>query len=131
MTGALVALLLAGGMSLFDALIHAFGTLATGGFSDYSASIAAFGSLYIEVVITVFMLMSGINFTLHYRLLARGQPGPLLRSPEVRMYLALASVTGEALRSGLHVAVPDDNETQGGGCPVKPPTTLDSTSIPV
>lgn len=62
-------LLMGGGMSFFDAVCHAFATIATGGFSTKNASIAAFHSAYIEWVITVFMLLSGTNFTLHFALL--------------------------------------------------------------
>lgn len=57
--------LMLGGMNLYDALCHSFGTIATGGFSTKNASIAAY-SPYIQYVITFFMLLSGINFTLHY-----------------------------------------------------------------
>ncbi|WP_029895208.1 TrkH family potassium uptake protein [Desulfohalovibrio reitneri] len=82
------ALLLLGGMSLFDALCHTFGTMATGGFSTRNASIAAFDSAYIQYVITLFMLLAGINFSLHYRLL-RGKPLALWRDPECRTFLGL------------------------------------------
>ena len=66
-------LLLLGGMNLFDALCHTFGTVATGGFSTKNASIAHFDSLYIEAVIVFFMFVAGTNFNLHYKLL-RGEP---------------------------------------------------------
>jgi len=56
------SLLFAGGMSLFDAFTHTFGTLATGGFSTRSASVGAFTSPFIHIVITVFMVLSGMNF---------------------------------------------------------------------
>lgn len=71
MTGLEIALLMLGGMSLFDAVNHAFATLATGGFSTRNASIAAFNSAYIEWVVAVFMILSGINFALYYRLVTR------------------------------------------------------------
>lgn len=64
MTGALILLLMFGGMSLFDSVCHAFTTTSTGGFSTRQDSIAAFNSPYIEYVITIFMFLSGINFTL-------------------------------------------------------------------
>ena len=57
--------LLFGGMSLFDALCHAFGTMATGGFSTQNASVANY-SPYIQYVIIAFMFLAGTNFTLHY-----------------------------------------------------------------
>lgn len=63
-------LLMLGDMSLFDALCHAFGTMATGGFSTQNDSIASY-SPYIQYVIIVFMFLAGTNFTLHYWLLRR------------------------------------------------------------
>lgn len=59
------------GMNFTDALGHSFSTLGTGGFSSRNASIAGFNSLSIEIVCTVFMFLSGINFSLYYYLLAR------------------------------------------------------------
>ena len=64
-------LLLIGGMSLFDALCHTFGTMATGGFSTKTASIGFYESAYIQYVIIFFMLVAGINFSLHYKFLNR------------------------------------------------------------
>lgn len=58
-------LLLFGGMSVFDSICHTFSTMATGGFSPKDASIGHYGSLYIDLVITVFMVAAGMNFTLH------------------------------------------------------------------
>jgi len=57
-------LLMFGGMSLYDALIHTFGSVGTGGFSNYNDSIAHFDSTYIRIVITAFMVLCGINFNL-------------------------------------------------------------------
>ncbi|MDD2215131.1 MAG: potassium transporter TrkG, partial [Eubacteriales bacterium] len=81
-------LLLLGGMSLYDALIHSFGSVATGGFSNYNDSIAHFGSLYIEVVIFIFMIMAGINFTLYYMVL-RGNWRDFFGDEELRSYLSI------------------------------------------
>jgi len=78
-------LLMLGGMDLFDACCHTFTTMSTGGFSTRTASIAAYDSLYIEIVITVFMFVAGANFALHYRAL-RGKPRAFLRDPEFRFY---------------------------------------------
>jgi len=58
-------------MSLFDALCQTFGTLATGGFSTKNASIAGFDSVYVDVVIMVFMYLGGISFVLQYQILCR------------------------------------------------------------
>ena len=66
-----VILLCAGGMPLFDSLIHAFGTAGTGGFSNKGLSVGAYNNPYFEIVIGVFMLLFGINFNLYYFLLLR------------------------------------------------------------
>ena len=66
-----VIFLLAGGMNLYEAVIHTFSTAGTGGFSNRNASIAAFDSAYIDGVITVFMLLFGINFNLYFLLLMK------------------------------------------------------------
>jgi len=74
-------LLMFGGLDLFTALCHTFGTLATGGFSTLNASVAGFGSLYIEMVILVFMFLAGTNFALHFFLI-QGRLGEVLRNRE-------------------------------------------------
>ena len=64
-----VFLLILGGMKFFDAICHAFTTMATGGFSTKQASIAHYDSPFIHYVMIVFMFLAGTNFTLHYLLL--------------------------------------------------------------
>ncbi|MBW1917595.1 MAG: TrkH family potassium uptake protein [Deltaproteobacteria bacterium] len=86
-------LLVFGGMSLFDALCHTFGTMATGGFSTKNASIAYYDSAYIQTVITIFMLIAGINFSLHFQLL-RGKPLVMWRDAECRFFLGLFLIFG-------------------------------------
>lgn len=81
-----VLLLMIGGMNLYDALCHAFTTMPTGGFSTKSASIAHFDSVYFDTVIIIFMLMAGINFSLHYQFL-RGKPLVFWRDSECRFFL--------------------------------------------
>jgi len=83
-----VVFLLAGGMPLYDALIHAFGTASTGGFSNRNASVAAYGSIYIETVITVFMLLFGVNFTLYYMVFKKNIRS-VLRDEELRFYFGV------------------------------------------
>ncbi len=89
-TAAEAILLKLGGMSVFDSLCHTFGTVATGGFSTKNAGIAHFNSAYIESVITVFMLLAGTNFALHYRAL-RGHLSSYARNEEFRFYLAVVA----------------------------------------
>lgn len=84
----LTALLLAEGMSLFDALCHSFGTIATGGFSTYNDSVAHFHSPLIEMTLTLFMAIACINFAVLYAVLLL-RPGRLIRDVEVLTYLAI------------------------------------------
>jgi trk system potassium uptake protein TrkH len=88
---ALIFLLKLGGMDWFDSVCHSFATLATGGFSTRTASIAAYDSVYIEVVLTVFMLMAAMNFSLHYRAL-RGEVSAWWKDGEVRFFLAFLAL---------------------------------------
>jgi len=81
-------LLMLGDMSFFDALCHSFATLATGGFSTRNASVAAYDSAYIDWIITLFMFLAGVNFTLHYQAL-RGRLRDIYRNEEFIFYLAI------------------------------------------
>jgi len=87
-SAAQVVTLLFGGMNLFDSVCHTFTTMATGGFSTRNASVAAYHSAYIDGVITLFMFLAGVNFTLHY-LALRGRPLDFWRNEEFRFYLWL------------------------------------------
>lgn len=95
-TAVQAGLLLAGGMTVFDAINHSMSTIATGGFSTRNTSVAAFDSLYLEIVIIVFMFLSGISFTLLFRavneLRSGRPPRHLLGSPEVRLYTAITVI---------------------------------------
>jgi trk system potassium uptake protein TrkH len=91
-------LLMFGGMNLFDALCHSFGTLASGGFSTKNASVAFYHSPFIEYVVIVFMFLAGTNFTLHY-LALKGNPLNYFKDSEFRFYfvLVILVVIGAAL----------------------------------
>jgi trk system potassium uptake protein TrkH len=80
-------LLYLGGMNAFESLCHSLTTMATGGFSTRDASIAAYNT-YTHVVISVFMLLAGVNFALHYHALRR-EVGRYRDSEELRFYLML------------------------------------------
>ena len=86
-----ILLLFFGGMSVFDAVNHAFTTMPTGGFSTKNASIAHYQSAYIDVVIMLFMLIAGMSFSLHYKLL-KGRIGTFTSDPELRAYLLIVGV---------------------------------------
>ena len=81
-----VILLLLGGMNMYDALLHTFGTVGTGGFSSYNNSVAHFDSGYIQWVIIIFMLLCGINFNLYFLLLKR-KIRDFFRDSELKLYL--------------------------------------------
>lgn len=81
-------LLIIGGMSLFDALCHSFGTLASGGFSTKNQSIAYYHSPFIEYVIILFMFIAGTNFSLHYIAL-KGKILNYFEDSEFKFYLTL------------------------------------------
>ncbi|HET97821.1 MAG TPA: TrkH family potassium uptake protein [Desulfurivibrio alkaliphilus] len=89
LTGVLIALLMAGGLNPFDAVTHAFCTISTAGFSPYNDSVAHFNSLYVEVVIIIFMFIGGINFAMHHHFM-RGKLATYWQSEEFRLYLGLA-----------------------------------------
>lgn len=82
-----IFLLLFGGMNLFDSVCHSLTTTATGGYSTKQNSIAAFHSPYIEYVITLFMFLAGINFTLLYLLFLKGNFKRLFHDTEFHWYM--------------------------------------------
>ena len=100
MTAVEVVLLLFGGMSLFDALIHSFGSAGTGGFSNKAASVGAYNSPYIEMVIAVFMALFAINFNLFFLILI-GRWRDALKSEELHWYLAIIAASVLAIALGI------------------------------
>jgi len=83
-----IGLLFLGRMPLFDSICHAFCTMPTGGFSTQNGSIAQFNSAYFEGVITVFMILAGINFSLHFKFL-KGDFKVFGRDPECRVFISI------------------------------------------
>ena len=79
-------------MNWFDALNHAFTSLASGGFSTKDESIAAFDSIYIDIIVTLFMFLSGVNFAMHFRLF-KGDMGAFFNNRETQFY-TLVTVIG-------------------------------------
>lgn len=92
LTVILIILLMMGGMSLFDSLIFSFGTAGTGGFANYAASVGYFGSAYIDWVITIFMILFGVNFNVYYMLFF-GHFLQGLKNEEMRWYLGIIAVS--------------------------------------
>lgn len=85
-------LLSLGGMGWFDSICHSLTTTGTGGYSTRQESIAAFGSTYIEYIITLFMFLSGINFTLLFYLLFKGRFKKLFEDTEFKWYASIVFV---------------------------------------
>lgn len=81
-------LLMLGGLSPFDALIAAFGSVASGGLSNYNIGIQGFNNTYIEFVIALFTIISCINFTLYYNLI-RGRWKDFYTNAEMRIFLLI------------------------------------------
>ncbi len=81
-------LLLFGGMTWFDSALHTFGTVGTGGFSTKNASIGAYDSTYIHLVITIFMILSGANFSLYFAFY-KGKWRDAIKNEELRLYLTI------------------------------------------
>ncbi len=100
----LMMLLMMGGMGFYDAICHALTTMPTGGYSPKNLSVAHFNSAYFDVVIIVFMLAAGLNFSLHYRMLM-GKPLVYLKNPESRFFLAVVLILCLAVYADLYRAV--------------------------
>ena len=77
----------AAGMSFFDAICHAFSTVAIGGFSTYDASIGHFNSTLIDMIAVIFMFIAGVNFSLHFLAWRHRSLGSYLLDPEFRAYV--------------------------------------------
>ena len=92
MTVVLTILLMIGGMDLYDASIHAFGTAGTGGFSVKNISVGYYNSSYIYYVLSAAMIAFGINFNLYYLLFIR-QVRKTLKNEELRWYLGIIVAT--------------------------------------
>ncbi len=95
-----VILLLCGGMNFYESLLHAFSTAGTGGFGTRNGSIAAFNSVYIEVVIAVFMFIFGINFNVFYLILI-GKFAKAFSGEELRTYFIIVIVAIVAISINL------------------------------
>lgn len=83
-----VILLVLGRMSLFESLVHTFGTVGTGGFGIKANSVGFYNSTYIHMVIGIFMVVSGVSFSLYYSLY-RGKIREIFKNEELRLYLSI------------------------------------------
>lgn len=87
-----VIFLVAGKMPLFDSILTSFSTAGTGGFSNKNNSIAYYDSAYVDGVVTVFMILFGINFNLFYLALLK-KFKRIFKSEELRTYIAIIAVS--------------------------------------
>lgn len=88
LTAAEVVFLMFGGMSFYDALLHSFSTAGTGGFSNRNASVAYYDIAYIDGVITVFMILFGVNFNLYFLIRLKNWKDAL-KNEELHAYLGI------------------------------------------
>ena len=86
-----IVLLILGGMPLYDSIVHSFGTAGTGGFGIKSDSIASY-SPYLQWVITVFMMIFGVNFNLYYLIFTK-KIKSVFRSEELWTYIGIGIVS--------------------------------------
>ncbi len=96
-----IILLMFGGMDLFEASTHTFGTMATGGFSPKAKSVGHYNSPFIHWVITVFMLLAGVNFILYYKLVT-GKLKDIWRNTELRVYLSIFAIATAIIAFSLY-----------------------------
>ena len=94
------------GMGKFDAVCHAMSTVATGGFSTKQASIAAFNSPLIDYVVTLFMFLGGVNFSLLYLFLFKAEFSSLFRDSEFRVYTGSVVIFTIIITAGLFFSTP-------------------------
>lgn len=95
-----IILLLLGGMPLFDSILNTFGTAGTGGFAIKNAGMAYYDSVYLEMVIAVFMVLFGINFNIYYFILL-GKISKAFKSEELRWYLSIIAFSTVSIAVNL------------------------------
>lgn len=97
------------GMPWYDSVVHSFATICTGGFSIKNASIGAYGSPAVEIIITIFMLLSSLNFAVFFLLITKRFKS-VLKSDELRYFLGIVAVATGLIALNLILA-PDSVET--------------------
>ncbi len=114
LTALLAVFLFFGGMSPFDTVCHAFSTVSTGGFSTKNISIAAYNSAYIDIVIIVFMFLSGCNFVIHYKCV-NGRIGKVVGNSELRVFIYLVATVTIGVTLFLYFSEPQSyySKTKG------------------
>ena len=95
-----ILFLLIGGMNIFDSLVYTFGTVGTGGFATKNNSVGFYNSTYIHLVLGIFMVLSGVNFSLYYSLY-KGKVKEVLKNEELKLYLGIILVATLAIGMNL------------------------------
>lgn len=89
------------GMNWFDAITHAFTTVPTGGYSNYDASMSHFNSPIIEIIASVFMVIGGVNFALHYLAWRRASMQVYQQDSELKVFLSLLLIFSAIASAGI------------------------------
>jgi len=109
MTTVQVVLLMLGGMTFYESLLHSFGTAGTGGFGIKNDSIAGY-SPYLQWVIAIFMMLFGINFNLYYLILIK-RFRSVLKSTELWVYLGIIAVSTVLVSINIYTLIYDISDT--------------------
>ncbi len=102
-----IVLLYLNGLSLFDAVIHSFGTMSTGGFSSRTLSVRAYNSGTVDWIVTLFMFLAGVNLALFYQAL-RGKISVIWKDAEFRVYTGIVLVCTLMITINLRLQVYHD-----------------------
>lgn len=99
-----IACLYLTGMSLYDAITHMFGTMATGGFTPKNLSVGHYNNPTYDIIITIFMVIAGANFTLHYKVL-HGNLKSLFKDREFLFYIGVICISILIVTTQLHIYI--------------------------
>lgn len=99
-----VILLKIAGMPWYDSIIHTFGTVGTGGFSSKALSIGTYNNVWIEIIITFFMLICGANFSLYYQAL-KGNIKGIFKDQEFKCYIGVVFISILLITLNIHGSV--------------------------
>jgi trk system potassium uptake protein TrkH len=92
-----------GGMTMFDAIGHSFSTVAIGGFSTHDASFGHFANPTLEATASIFMMIAGVNFALHFTAWRRASSQPYFNDPELKVYVSLIVAFAIVATSALYL----------------------------
>ncbi|HHT96752.1 MAG TPA: TrkH family potassium uptake protein [Clostridiales bacterium] len=97
-----VLLLKIGGMTIFESFIYTFGTVGTGGLAINNNSVGAFSSSYLQMVIAIFMVISGVNFSLYY-LIYKGKFKEAIKDQELKLYIIIIFLAVLGIGTNLYM----------------------------